>query len=139
MSYTLEFATENVIVQRVKGVQSLEDLAQSCKEIIAMIESTEKNCYLLLDVRHMSRGEGNVVSIREVTRELFTHPRLKKVVMYGANNEIVAKFLTSILANLFKLPMRAVATQEAAAALLLEHDPSLDGSLQYGLNQLTNV
>jgi hypothetical protein len=136
MSYTVQMLLDNVVFQTVKGEYSLVEMTQAVQEMASLVDKANQACYLIVDLSKMKAIESNLLRVRNAIHPLLSHPQLKVLVAYGSSDNAIVNFMSSIFANLFKLPLKIVGTQEEAVAFLINQEPSLNGKIQAALQKL---
>ncbi len=125
ISYSIDWViNKRVLYSRVWGVQTQEHIEQSDEDMKQFLEEGTPLIHLIMDARElesMPKSLGNIQS----TISAITDPAYGWVVAIETKNP-VTKFMGLMVAKLFRLRFRRVATIEDAIQFLSEMDNTLN-------------
>lgn len=139
MPYQLHFIADNqVAFVKVIGTYSLEDVRTLSAEIVAFMDTSGLDCYILADIRQMRTMPTNIVQMREAGRQMLTHPRFKMLLSFGSQDILVVNFMVRTLGTLFGINVQTFLEASRAIEYLINHAPHLAIPLESDLNYLNS-
>ncbi len=124
MPVTNEWLVEGrVLMTRLKGNISVDEMLQSGQEGTALIESGSAPVYALVDLTAMEHFPTRLVDVKQISDQ-GTSPKLDHIIIYGIPNRFIA-FLATMFTQFIRTRYKVVDTQEDALALVDELESRL--------------
>lgn len=126
MAYTQEWLIENAVIHSTyAGDLSIEDFQESVSNVVAYFDASDRPLvHVLVDNKDVESHPTRLGELNRLTRPMFDHPKMGWLIIYGYTNP-VAKFLSKMLAQIFKTRFRMVETYDEAVEFLQWVDTTL--------------
>lgn len=115
----------HIIQERMAGKVTLDEIESMAAEALTLIEASgSPRVHILVDVSELASYPKNLGAIRSATKDTFQHPSFGWFLVHGQENPLIRVF-TELITNVFRVPFRLFATQEAALGFLVQNEPGL--------------
>lgn len=116
---------ERVAYLQVTGALTIAEIEASHQFHVKLMDATTHDhpLHFIFDTHLMDKGPSNMFEVRRVNQAFVKHPKVGWVVALEGNP--VARFLSSVVAQMGRTPMKSVATWEDALAFLAYIDTTL--------------
>jgi hypothetical protein len=115
--YRVENPEPNVVVAKLSGELSLEEIQNLNKEVVA--QYANQSLYIIYEVSDLQRFPTNIPSLKKASEPIATNKYVRMQIVTGVKSPVF-NFLFEVIGQLFKQSLRKTNTVEEALTILAE-------------------